>query len=347
MSAKLAPARLPANQPPQFYRGGPAIAELRGARPGDGVYPDRPEDWVGSTTTQFGQDSAGLSTLPDGTPLRAAIHSDPAGWLGERHLEAFSDSTALLVKLLDAGQRLPVHFHPTDAFARQHFSSHFGKTEAWVVVGTSGADPCVYAGFRATQRASTVRDWVHEQHGPTMVGALNSIRVAAGDTMLVPAGLPHAIGSGVFVVELQQPTDFSLTLEWRDFLADPERGHLGLGFDTALDALDLSGWDTERLSGLIRRTADAGEPIVDLLVPAAAGYFRAQRLRPAPTLALDPAFSVLIVLDGHGELRTGDGTGLALNRGETLVVPYGAGEIELAGEISLLRALPPALDKLP
>jgi len=130
----LEPIRLPANQPPQFYRGGDAIAALRGASQSESKF--GPEDWVGSATTMFGQDTNGLTKLPSGEWLRDAVLADPRAWLGEKHVAALGDSTGLLVKLLDAGQRLPVHFHPSDAFAQQHFDSHFGKTEAWIVVGT-------------------------------------------------------------------------------------------------------------------------------------------------------------------------------------------------------------------
>ncbi|HKN54062.1 MAG TPA: class I mannose-6-phosphate isomerase, partial [Amycolatopsis sp.] len=275
----LEPIRLPANQPPQFYRGGDAIAALRGASTSDSKF--GPEDWVGSATTLYGQETNGLTKLPDGVWLRDAVTADPSAWLGRKHVEALGTSTGLLVKLLDAGQRLPVHFHPTDAFAQRHFDSHFGKTEAWIVVGTYGDDPRVYPGFRETLSKETVAEWTREQDTPSMLEALNSIAVQPGDTVYIPAGLPHAIGEGVFVVELQQPTDFSLTIEWRDFLASPEKGHLGIGFDTALDALDTSGWDGERLETIIKRTAGATESTVDLLADGSETFFRADQLRPS------------------------------------------------------------------
>ncbi|PXY20735.1 class I mannose-6-phosphate isomerase [Prauserella muralis] len=338
-SAPAGPVRLPANQPRQFYRGGAAIAALRGH---GAAREDGPEDWVASTTPRFGKDTDGLSTLPDGRLLRDAVRADPRGWLGEAHVAAFGDSTALLVKLLDAGQRLPVHFHPDDAFARRHFDSHFGKTEAWIVVGTSGEDPTVYAGFRHTQSERVVADWVRDQDAPAMLGALNSIRVRPGDTVHIPAGLPHAIGAGVFVVELQQPTDFSLTLEWRDFLAAPENGHLGLGFDTALRALDTTGWDAERLRTIVRDTAEDRASTVELLAGGARGFFRADRLAPGTgPVALDPSFAVLVVLDGEGTLRTARGNH-PIGRGETLVVPHAAGELELSGTVTVIRCRPPA-----
>src|SRR4051794_39537439 len=229
----------------------------------------------------FGQETNGLSRLPDGAWLRDAVVANPNGWLGAKHVEALGTSTGLLVKLLDAGQRLPVHFHPDDAFAKQHFDSHFGKTEAWIVVGTYGDDPRVYPGFKETLSKQTVSEWTREQDVPSMLGALNSVPVTAGDTVYIPSGLPHAIGEGVFVVELQQPTDFSLTIEWRDFLASPDNGHLGLGFETAIEALDRSGWDEDRLQTIVRRTAELDGPCVNLLTDDAESFFRAERLCPA------------------------------------------------------------------
>ncbi|RJQ90003.1 class I mannose-6-phosphate isomerase [Amycolatopsis panacis] len=341
MTEHLDPIRLPANQPPQFYRGGDAIARLRGASGSDSKF--GPEDWVGSVTTMFGQETNGLTRLPSGLWLREAVRGNAAAWLGERHVAKLGDSTGLLVKLLDAGQRLPVHFHPSDAFATQHFDSHFGKTEAWIVVGTYGDDPRVYPGFAETLSKATVAEWTREQDAPSMLGALNSIPVRAGDTVYIPAGLPHAIGEGVFVVELQQPTDFSLTLEWRDFLASPEKGHLGIGFDTALETLDTSGWDAERLTTIVKHTADDGAESVDLLAAGSGAFFRADRIQlTGGAFALDPSFAVLVVMDGAGTLRTERGSEFPLAKGDTYVVPFDAGQAEVSGAVTVIRCRPPA-----
>ncbi|QWF82783.1 class I mannose-6-phosphate isomerase [Amycolatopsis sp. CA-230715] len=343
MTGPREPVRLPANQPPQFYRGGDAIAALRGASSSEKKF--GPEDWVGSTTTLFGQDTNGLTRLPSGEWLRDAVRAAPESWLGAKHVAAFADSTGLLVKLLDAGQRLPVHFHPSNSFAREHFDSHFGKSEAWIVIGTYGDDPRVYPGFRETVAEKTVQDWVRDQDTGAMLGALNSVAVSPGDTVYIPSGLPHAIGEGVFVVELQQPTDFSLTIEWRNFLDSPEKGHLGLGFDTALRALDTSGWDEDRLGGIVKRTAGDSSSTVDLLAAGSEEFFRADQLRPDGPLALDPSFAVLVVLEGSGTLRTEHGGETALSKGDTFVVPHAAGQAELSGDLTVIRCRPPAPER--
>ncbi|GAA4886540.1 class I mannose-6-phosphate isomerase [Saccharopolyspora cebuensis] len=336
-----APIELPANQPQQFYRGGASIAALRGA-------PERdygPEDWVASTTTRFGQAEAGLSRLPDGRLLRDAVQADPRGWLGEEHVAAFGDSTALLVKLLDAGQRLPVHCHPSDRFAQQHLGSRFGKTEAWIVIGTSGANPVVYCGFRQDADPAAVQRWVATQDSSALLGSLNEIPVRAGDTVHVPAGTPHAIGPGVFLVELQQPTDFSVTLEWSGFLADAEQAFLGLDRETALRTLNHRGFGDDLLTSLIKRTGDDPAARVPLLSEQADEFFHAERLRAESRnggIELDPSFSVLVVLDGTGTLRTEHGA-VPLRPGGTLVVPHGAGAATVEGDLTAVRCRPPRI----
>jgi mannose-6-phosphate isomerase len=341
-SSTVQPVVLPANQPRQFYRGGTAIAALRGVPPASEF---NPEDWVASTTTRFGMDTDGLSRLPDGGLLRDAVAAAPEAWLGEAHVAAYGTTTALLVKLLDAGQRLPVHCHPSNTFARQHFGSHFGKTEAWVVIGTDSGDPRVHIGFREPVDRYTLADWVREQNHDALLGALNTTTVTAGDTILIPAGLPHAIGAGVFIVELQQPTDLSVTLEWDGFLPDEAAGHLGAGFDVALGCVDRDGWGDGRWESLIRRTSGRSDAVVDLFGPAASPFFRADRLHVTRPVDLDASFAVLVVLDGQGTLRTEHGGTLDLRRGQTVVVPHAAGDSVVDGGLTVVRCRPPAPER--
>ncbi|HEX5406184.1 MAG TPA: class I mannose-6-phosphate isomerase [Pseudonocardiaceae bacterium] len=334
------PTVLSANQPRQFYRGGEAIAALRGLPPTSEF---GPEDWVASTTPRFGKETDGLSTLPDGRLLRDAVAAEPEAWLGAEHVAALGPGTALLVKLLDAGQRLPVHCHPSNMFARQHFGSHFGKTEAWAVIGTSSGDPRVHMGFREPVDRYTLADWVHGQNHDAMLSALNSTTVSAGDTIFIPAGLPHAIGAGVFIVELQQPTDLSVTLEWDGFLADEAAAHLGAGFDVALGCVDRDGWGDGRWESLVRRTGSQADAVVDLFGPAASPFFRADRLQVSAPVDLDASFSVLVVLTGQGKLSTANGGSVDLTRGQTLVVPHAAGGSTVDGSLTAIRCRPPVI----
>jgi mannose-6-phosphate isomerase len=336
----MRPIRLTPNRIPRFYRGGQAIDELRGVPPGAGGTM-APEDWAGSTTTVFGAATEGLSLLPDGRTLREAVQADPEGFLGQRHAEAYGASPALLVKLLHAGERLPVHCHPDRAFARRHLDCAWGKTEAWVIVDAEVAEPVVHLGFREAVDPARLAELVSAQRVEALLASLNAVPVAPGDSVLVPAGVPHAIGEGVLLVELQEPTDFSVLLEWAGFAVDgPSEGHLGLGFDLALRCVDRSGWGPAELDRL-RGGRGPVRPGAERLLPAEADpFFQAERLRPDPAASLEAAFSILVVTGGSGRLETGEGD-LEVRRGDTVLVPFAAGPAELRGHLEAVRCLPP------
>jgi mannose-6-phosphate isomerase len=308
------PLPLPPNVLRHFYKGGERIARLRGlSLDSDHM----PEEWIGATNTAFGHEERGLSRLEDGTLVRDAIAADPHAFLGPDRTEP-----GLLVKLLDAGQRLPVHFHPGREFALQALGSPYGKTEAWLIVEAEpGAS--VHVAFTRDVELDEVREWMRTQDSAAMLAAMHELTVEPGDAIWVPAGTAHAIGEGILMVELQEPTDFSVLLEWDGFELSEDDGHLNLGWDRALTALDRSGWDADRARGLRAKQ-----------LPAEADrYFRFEHVNSGDTL--DPGFSILVGLSGDGML--GD---LPFGRGSAVLVPYAAGELRLHGDVEALRARP-------
>jgi mannose-6-phosphate isomerase len=292
-----------------------------------------PEDWVAAATTLFGEAQLGLTRLAGGRLLRDALAADPVGWLGADHVAAFGADPALLVKLLDAGQRLPVHAHPDVPFAGEHLGLAHGKTEAWVVIEPAE----VYLGFTREVAVTELAAWVDAQDVDAMLGAMHVLQLERGDAVLVPAGMPHAIGEGAFVVELQEPTDLSILLEWAGFDIDGrELGHLGLGFPTALAAVDRRAWARADVEGLRARGGATGD-----LLPAAAPFFRVSRSRGGA--AWEAGYAVVVVLSGSGALVSGEGATLRLERGATVVVPHGAGACRIEGgdDLEVLCCRPP------
>jgi len=83
-----------------------------------------------------------------------------------------------------------------------------------------------------------------------MLAATNRVPVSAGDTVLCPAGTPHAIGAGVLIVELQEPTDLSVLLEWRGFPLGPDDAALGLPMEEALACVTRQRCPPARLDAL-------------------------------------------------------------------------------------------------
>lgn len=326
------------NTPRRFYRGGERILSFRGMPVPADFDGRRPEDWLASATQLFAEGGKGLSVLPDGRLLTQALADDPETWLGQEHLAWHGAEPGLLVKLLDAAERLPVHSHPGREFATRHLGCAHGKTEAWLVVA---ADPgaSVWVGFRESLADGELAAAVKAQD-ERLLSLLNGFEVRRGDAILVPAGEPHAIGAGVMVVELQEPTDFSVMLEHARFGLDPDHAWLGLGTGLALESVTTRPMDTDRLAAL--RTRWDGRTGLAPALPTEAGAFFCAEVADARDgpVQLDARFSVLVVVEGSGRLSSAPGTGRDVFAGEVLLTPYGAGALDLEGPVTVLRCSP-------
>ena len=319
------PTKLPSNQFDHFYRGGDRIGALRHGPGG----PMRPEEWIGSITTRFGEAEQGLSKLPDGTFLKDAIASDPIAWLGDEHFSHFGLSIEVLVKLLDPDQRLPVHFHPNKAFAKEHLGLDHGKTEAWIIL-EAPAGAGVGLGFKEKQKKEELLELVRNQDSAALLASLRRSEVSVGDAILVPAGVAHAIDSGIFVLELQEPTDLSALLEWEGFAVDGIKdGHLGLGFETVTDALMLDPLSNSEFDSLVMRNIFSGGALRSVLPIKADGYFRAHL---APGIGdFEAGFAIVLVLDGAGEITFTSAPAIQITKGDALVIPHAAGAYSISG----------------
>ena len=319
------PTKLPSNQFDHFYRGGDRIGALRHGPGG----PMRPEEWIGSITTRFGESEQGLSRLPDGTFLKDAIAANPVGWLGQAHIDSFGLSIEVLVKLLDPDQRLPVHFHPNKAFAKEHLGLDHGKTEAWIIL-EAPAGAGVGLGFKERQKKEELLELVRNQDSAALLASLRRSEVSVGDAILVPAGVAHAIDSGIFVLELQEPTDLSALLEWEGFAVDGIKdGHLGLGFETVTDALMLDPLSDSEFDSLVMRNIFSGGALRSVLPIKADGYFRAHL---APGIGdFEAGFAIVLVLDGAGEITFTSAPAIQITKGDALVIPHAAGAYSISG----------------
>jgi mannose-6-phosphate isomerase len=314
------PQLLPPNVVEHWYAGGPALAAWRGLAP---VGERSPEEWIGATVARFGEPDVGPAHLADGTLLRDAVRADPVGWLGRD--DGAPGDTGVLVKLLDAGQRLPVHVHPTRGYAVTHLGCVYGKTEAWYIL-EAGPDAAVWVGWRDDVDARRVSALVDSQDADAMLALMNRIPVRPGDGVLVPGGTPHAIGAGILLIEAQEPTDQSILLERSNTSASDDEVFLGLPRDTALSVVDTSALRDPQ--SLVRHAADG-----PVLPAEAAPYFRMRLLSAGADV---PAgFAVGVVIAGSGVLRS-DAPPLDVAKGQTLVVPAASGPWRTAGDAVLL-----------
>jgi mannose-6-phosphate isomerase len=352
------PWRLAPNRVERFYRGGALLERFRGQpNPGDGV---RPEDWVGSTTRAWSppgsaprDDGLGIVDV-DGEmiTLRELLEADPAAIAGAALVERAGVSTGLLVKLLDAAVRLPVHAHPSRSFAAAKLGSFFGKTEAWIVLATrqmpAAEPPVVRVGFSRDVERGELISMIDDQRTEDLLAAMHVRPTAPGDVWFIPAGLPHAIGAGVFMIEIEEPADFSIVAETRGVPIDRQNASLRLGWDVAVDAYDRRGWTDDEIDELRHSPTTLierdGLRLRRLTGVAADPFFRAQGVSVDGTVRpwSEEAFLVGVVTAGEGTASVGD-NGVELRAGETFAVPARSlAELRLDGRgLELVACLPP------
>jgi mannose-6-phosphate isomerase len=247
---------LPPNRVWRTYQGGRLLDQLAGAaRPADHHFP---EDWVASTTRAInpGREALdeGVSTVLVGGvahDFATLLASDPAYFLGAAHVARHGAAPQLLVKLLDPSIRLHFQAHPTADFARRFLNSPSGKTEAYHVLATRPevAVPYIYLGFQRPPSRAELRRMIEAQDLAAIEACFDRIPVRPGDTYLVPGGVPHALGEGVFLVEIQEPSDLVVRFEFeRGGYVLPESARfMNRGLEFCLDVFDLSAWPADRV----------------------------------------------------------------------------------------------------
>ena len=245
------PIKLKGERVWRTYIGGREIGHLHGDMDAtDGHFP---EEWMFSVThaRNAGREEMeeGISRL-DGDrslSLKKLIEAYPHEMLGREHVKRWGTSTGVLIKIIDSLERLTIQVHPDKEKAEKLFHSPFGKTECWHILGTRddiGENPCIYLGFKEGIRKEHWIRCFEDQDTDEMLRLLNRIDVNSGETYLVKGGVPHAIGSGCLIVEIQEPTDYTVRVERvtpSGFNIADSMCHQGLGFQTMFECFDYVG----------------------------------------------------------------------------------------------------------
>ncbi|MDF2926907.1 MAG: RmlC-like protein [Paenibacillaceae bacterium] len=333
--------KLKRNRVWRTYHGGERIDRLQGLPcSGNGHFP---EEWVASVVEACNpgreQQGEGLSCSEDGQWLKLLIDQDPVRYLGEEQVQRYGGRMSILVKLLDAAERLVIQAHPTVSFAKAHFHSDFGKTESWYIVeADEGAH--VYLGFRPGITRSKWEESFWSQDISGMLELMHKLPVRPGDMIFVDGGVPHAIGGGCLLVELQEPTDLMVVPERvtpSGTVLPESRLHGGLGFERMFDCFDYTGCTRQELQDRYcirpKQGTAAGRTI--LLDREVTDKFRMEELRIEQTCQTDYSgmYAVAIVLEGRGELEVkGElevmgGQCLPVRRGDSLFIGADAGPL--------------------
>lgn len=220
----------------------------------------------------------------------------------------------LLVKLIDANDRLSVQVHPDDALARSLGVGQRGKTECWLMVNDGGelfvgTKPGIdRAAFEAARAAGRVAD------------TLERFIAKDGDFFFLPARTVHALGTGCLLYEVQQTCDVTFRVD--------DWGRVGL--DGKPRPLHV-----EQSLATIDFHARTTQPVVANEFPHPAGgtvrrlvacdYFSVEERRAVHTSGSgNGRCTIITCLDGHGTLATAAGA-LAIEPMRTYLVPAAAG----------------------
>lgn len=344
----------------RIYKGGRLIDEFRGNAAGvDGMYP---EDWVGSDTRAINpgrehlEEGLTVVEIPGGDVIRlkTLIEQLPYAMLGERHVSRWGKTTGVLVKLLDSAVRLPVHCHPNRSFAHQYMKSPFGKTECWIIkkIRTiNGVEPYLAIGFKEGVTRDDFSKWVEAKDGEMILSSLNRITVEPGDVYLVEAGMPHAIGEGILMIEVQEPSDWCVFAEYASFGIREEDAHQKRGWELGLDCFNYTNYSLKDVESAFKQQEPIARQIGHsyerrLISPRYAEFFRASELFVDGVLPMTgDGFYIGITNSGSGRVVTSSGE-LAIQRGTTFLIPASAGDHEYhsdpGSELEVTICLPPS-----
>jgi mannose-6-phosphate isomerase len=353
--------KLLSNRVVRSYTGGKLIEQWQELdNPRDN---NKPEEWLASIVEARNKtyiSGEGLSTvlLADESEekLIDLITADPEAFLGAEHVAKYGEHTAVLTKVLDAAVRLSIQVHPTKGYAHKYFKSDYGKTEAWYIIGgreIGGEQPYVLLGFKPGITKSQWKQYFDEQDIDGMINALHKFYVKPGDVFLIEGGLPHAIGSGCFLIEIQEPTDYTMRVERKTFdgsLLLDNLCHQGVGFDAMLDCFAYEGLTKEETFKKYARQPiviidENDNEIIELISSADTPCFSMTKLNIPDTYLLDDdPFKTLIILAGEGWL-VNEGTTVEIKQGEVYFLPADLGEVHIENSgvdaLEIIASYPP------
>ena len=333
------------------YTGGALLDSFVGQ--GLGVDTYFPEDWLASCVLAVNGEHTqgpeeGLSRLlRDGdTPgplLRDVIASNPQAYLGE------DSEMSLLCKYLDSAVRLPIQCHPDQEFARRHYASEHGKSESWLILGTreiNGEQPYLLMGFQPGIDQSEFARAVFAQDITAMEAMLHRVPVKPGEAYFIPGRFPHAIGPGVFLLEVQEPSDWVVQPE--RFCAGTELSDSDmwgpLDPQTALTCFRYVGESVGQIRERLQKQPVAvqnaeGGSLSRLIGPETTSCFGVDLLQVTSEFVLEhPApYYLVVITSGAGEAAW-EGGQAQVGKGDVFFVPHGVRRLQFHAADSPLEA---------
>lgn len=235
----------------------------------------------------------------------------------------------ILVKLIDAQDRLSVQVHPNNDYALKN-EGEYGKTEMWYVVENEpGAN--LYYGFR---EPITKTEFQQRIENNTLLEVLNKVEVHPGDVFFIEAGTLHAIGAGIVIAEIQQNSNTTYRIY--------DYGRIGAdGKPRALHvekALDVTKLERPQRSSKPQGEPETLDGCTQTLL-ASCDYFTVYRMELSGEIGMDAdmtSFHSLLCLSGEAVLQRSGQEPLTIGKGDSIFVPAGMGSYTIKGKCEIL-----------
>ncbi len=351
---------LDSNRVWRTYPGGMKLDEMEGHENAEDNH--FPEDWIGSTTRAVNKgrehfEEEGLSKLKisgDLMTLKSLCEKEPHALLGSRHVETYGANTQFLLKFLDSSIRLHIQCHPTISFAKEHLSSNSGKTEAYIILGIREEvdEPYIYMGFQNPPDKEEFRRMIENQDSNAILACFEKIPIKPGDVFIVPGGMPHAIGEGVFMIEVMEPTDFAVRIEFErgGYVLPEESRFMNRGIDFAMSMFNFESSPVD----VIRKRFFCEPRVLEkqnqsteyvLIDETQTPCFSVSRIDIRDCYVKESGtFYIGIVSKGSGTIAIGKQT-YQVREGSKFFIPYQTGSVTFESEsgMEIITTFPPKI----
>lgn len=267
-----------------------------------------------------------------GKPLSILVEEQSVALLGPKFQD--TDKFPLLVKFIDANDKLSIQVHPDDVYANEHAGGELGKTEMWYILEAKKGAKLVYGipkhvskeQFKEGILTGTLEEYVNE------------IEVEAGDVVHIPSGTLHAIEDGIVLAEIQQNSDTTYRVyDWNRMGLDGKPRPLHV--EDALNVIDFEGKIfLDKVKGLPVESAG-----YTLTYYIANKYFAMEKLTLRGEMLDDTSninFYLYTCVDGEGIIEYNN-TSLQFEKGQSFMIPADLGSYALKGDALLLRSYVP------
>lgn len=244
----------------------------------------------------------------------------------------FRKKYPLLIKFIDANEKLSIQVHPSDEYASNFEDGESGKNELWYIV-SSKPGSFIYYGVKEGVDRQKLKEAVSND---TVEDCLNKLEVKAGDVINIPAGTLHAIGNGIVLIEIQQNSDLTYRLYDYNRLA-PDGKPRPLHIEKALDVTDYSRRERHaKITGTKVRLADNSNKTI---LPANK-FFAVEVWEVNDTLVLESnteRFFVYTLIDGELTINFAGGKVFA-QKGESVLIPAQLGQHTFGGKFKAIKS---------